>query len=101
MLTSEEITELINNTTRTWITVDGVEGRLFTGNNGNSTFFPQRGYYSSGVNHFESCCNWSSSIYPNDLTGAIELTNNFGISGGSRLGGSSRCQGLPVRGVIG
>lgn len=43
MPTSEEFDELYKNTTYEWITINGVSGRLLTGINGNSIFFPATG----------------------------------------------------------
>lgn len=39
-----QFNELLNNTTNEWTTVNGVEGRRFTGKNGNSIFLPAAGY---------------------------------------------------------
>lgn len=44
MPTSSEMRELINNCTWEWTTVNGVNGRLVTGPNGNSLFLPAAGY---------------------------------------------------------
>ena len=44
MPTKEEWQELYNNTTVTWTTQNGVNGRLFTASNGNSLFLPHAGY---------------------------------------------------------
>lgn len=43
MPTKEEWDELENNTTVTWTTQNGVNGRLFTASNGNSLFLPAAG----------------------------------------------------------
>ena len=40
MPTKEEWQELLDNTTNKWTTQNGVNGRLFTGSNGNSLFLP-------------------------------------------------------------
>ena len=67
MPTKEEFEELYNNTTMTWTQQNGVNGYLFTGNNGNSLFFPAAGYrykyYSSFVG--EAGSYWSSSLNTN------------------------------------
>jgi hypothetical protein len=47
MPTYDELNELKNNCTVTWTTQNGINGRLFTGPNGNSIFLPAAGYYSS------------------------------------------------------
>lgn len=62
--TKEEWNELIQNTTHTWVTQNGVNGQLFTASNGNSIFLPACGYrsnallYTDGINGFY----WSSSL---------------------------------------
>lgn len=44
MPSSEQIEELLNNTTTTWTTKGDVYGRLCTSSNGNSIFLPAAGY---------------------------------------------------------
>jgi uncharacterized protein (TIGR02145 family) len=44
MPTKAEFEELLNNTTNSWKTQNGVKGRLFTATNGNSIFLPAAGY---------------------------------------------------------
>jgi hypothetical protein len=64
MPTKEEWQELYNNTTHTWTTQNGVNGRLFTASNGNSLFLPAAGwrflYYHDGVSF--GGVFWSSSL---------------------------------------
>lgn len=48
MPTAEEFDELYQNTTFIWTTLNGVEGRLLTGPNGNSIFMPATGFYLDG-----------------------------------------------------
>lgn len=45
MPTREEFDELYRETTFVWTTLNGVEGRLLTGRNGNSIFLPATGFY--------------------------------------------------------
>ena len=67
MPTKEEWQELLNNTTHTWTTRNGVNGYLFTATNGNNLFLPAAGYrsgddsnpLSAGIDGFYS----SSSLY--------------------------------------
>ncbi len=47
--TSAEWQELLDNTTNTWTTQNGVNGRLFTASNGNSIFLPAAGGSWEGV----------------------------------------------------
>lgn len=49
MPTREEISELYQNTSKSWTTVDGVAGCRFTGPNGNSIFIPATGYMSGST----------------------------------------------------
>lgn len=71
MPTHDEFLELINNTTRKWVTIDGVEGYKFTAANGNYVFFPAASYYygtslsGGGANggyysstYYSSQCPW-------------------------------------------
>ncbi len=69
MPTLEEWLELYNNTTHTWTTQNGVNGRLFTASNGNSLFLPAAGVrYDSDLDRAGSWgYYWSSSlstVYP-------------------------------------
>ena len=65
MPTKAEWQELKNNTTVTWTTQNGVNGRLFTAPNGNSLFLPAAGYRnnSSLDNAGSYGYYWSSSLY--------------------------------------
>ena len=74
MPTKAECQELYNNTTVTWTTQNGVNGRLFTASNGNSLFLPAAGYrlHSSLYDAGGYGDYWSSSLYtgyPNDAWG--------------------------------
>ena len=63
MPTKEEYEELNQETTFTWTTLNGVEGRLLTGPNGNSIFFPATGFYlDEGVICTGLGIYWSSSL---------------------------------------
>ena len=64
MAREEEWQELYNNTTCTWTTQNGVNGRLFTAANGNSLFLPAAGYrYDSSLDLAGSYgFYWSSSL---------------------------------------
>ena len=65
MPTKEEWQELYNNTTCTWTTENGVNGRLFTASNGNSLFLPAAGYRDDGSLYSAGSFGgyWSSSLY--------------------------------------
>ena len=65
MPTLDEIKELVNKCTKKWTTLNGVNGRLFTGPNGNSIFLPAAGYrvgtdlYNRGSYGYY----WSAALY--------------------------------------
>ena len=97
MPTKEEWQELLDNTTVTWTTINGVNGRLFTASNGGSLFLPAEGYID-GINLKEEGSfgfYWSCSLY-HDSSYAYRLrfqSDNFNVSG------SWRCYGHSVRAV--
>ncbi len=72
MPTNEEWQELLDNTTNTWTTQNGVNGRLFTATNGNSLFLPAAGYRddSNLYNSGNDCFCWSSSLSTDHTNGA-------------------------------
>lgn len=97
---SEQIQELIDNTTSNWIKLDGVNGKLFTSDNGKSIFIPASG------------SAWSGSIHDRGSFGGVwsSVLGTFGVSYGQLLGFGSgnaylgdfgRYYGFSVRGVIG
>ena len=65
MPTVTEMQELFDNCTQSWSTQNGVRGRQFTGQNGNSIFLPAAGCFAgSSVNYAGSFGRyWSSSLY--------------------------------------
>lgn len=95
----EEYQELFNNTTNTWTTINGVNGRLFTGNNGNTLFSPASGNcYDGGIYRVGSYgYYWSSSLgssYPDNACYVY-------FDSVSCFADNNNCYyGLPVRGVI-
>ena len=116
MPTIDEITELIDNTTPTFIDIQGNEftqeevqngaiskmnlkGIRLTGTNGNSIFIPAAGYcyeaVLSGIGG--SGCLWSSSLYEyGSLDGRVLSFYYDGNFGGSNI---SRYCGRSVRGI--
>ena len=75
MPTYDEMKELKKNCTVTWTTQNGVNGRLFTGPNGNSIFLPATGnrsdnslYDAGSRGHY-----WSSSLYSGNTNRAWTL----------------------------
>lgn len=74
MPTREEFEELHRETTFTWTTLNGVDGRLLTGKNGNSIFLPATGFYLDD----ELICTglgiyWSSSLQATSQVSAWSL----------------------------
>ena len=98
MPTEEEWQELYNNTTCTWTTQNGVNGRLFTAVNGNSLFLPAAGYrYGSNLYTAGSWgYYWSSSL----STGGPYYAWYFNFNSGSYgMDLDDRNYGRSVRGV--
>ena len=100
MPTKEQLEELSANTTSTWTTMNGVNGRLFTSNiNGNEMFVPAAGSCSYGSVYGEgsSASVWSSSLhveYPSSAWSLIFSSSSMGINNNTRY------EGRYVRGVI-
>ena len=98
MPTSEEFEELCNSTTVTWVTQNGVNGRLFTASNGNSLFLPAAGYY------YGSCLDgagnngryWSSSLYLDNPSYTLYFFFQWDYY---VMGSASRYYGRPIRAV--
>ena len=65
MPTDEQWKELTNNTTVTWATQNGVEGRRFTASNGNTLFLPLAGHHHESNFEYSGsyAIYWSSSLY--------------------------------------
>ena len=61
MPTQAEWQELLNNTTHTWTTQNGVNGRLFTASNGNSLFLPAAGFFGGSLSLTGECGYYKSS----------------------------------------
>lgn len=103
MPTPEQIQELINtaNTTSTWTTQNGVNGRLFTSKKdaSKSIFIPAAGYAWDGsvLDSGDYGDVWSSMLDTGYANNGRYLT--FG-SGDVYLDIYTRCYGLSVRGVI-
>ncbi len=93
--TSAEWTELINNTTQTNDTLNGVAGRRLTSKkNGNSIFFPYAGYMNgtNPTNAGTTALFWTASYgtYTPSTAEIAYFNNSTGrVSNGSRLFGNS------------
>ena len=98
----KQIQELTANTTSTWTTQDGVNGRLFTSktDTSKSIFIPAAGYASYGSLRYEGseAVVWSYMLYANSVGYGHRLVFD---SSGVYLGGYYRCYGFSVRGVLG
>ena len=77
-----QIQELLNNTTSTWTTQNGVSGRKFTGSNGNSIFLPAAGrrwndelYLAGSYGYY-----WSSTLNESDPVDACSLGFDSGYA---------------------
>lgn len=102
MPTPTQINELLNNTISTWITQDGVNGRLFTSktDTSKSIFIPAAGNaYTYPVSYIgDDGCVWSSML----STCNVDCGQNlFFFSGNAYLLNYDRNAGFSVRGVIG
>jgi len=98
MPTYDELNELRTNCTVTWTTQSGVNGRLFTGPNGNSIFLPAAGYRlgseldGAGSRGYY----WSSSLITDSTNYARRL---YFASDDYYMGNYGRCYGFTVRPV--
>ena len=101
MPTKEEFQELYNNTTVTWTTQNGVNGRRFTASNGNSLFLPAAGYryYSSLSYAGSSGVYWSSSLTTEGPNNAWTLYFGSDTQDIYDVYGSNRDYGHSVRPV--
>ena len=100
MPTIAEFGELLDNTTKEWIKVNGVNGYKFTSsNNGNSIFIPAAGFCFDGSVYdvgYEGNV-WSSSL--NDSSNVDACFLNFNSDYISNDGENARYYGRSVRGV--
>ena len=101
MPTREECQELLNNTTKAWVTDyngSGVNGYTFTGN-GNTIFLPAAGHFNgTTLEHAGTVGNYGScSLYATHPYSAWYLHVNSG--GIASMSGHFRYRGLSVRGV--
>ena len=99
MPTQEEWRELLDNTTQSWVTMNDVNGKLFTASNGRSLFLPVTGcWYNDALTGGSSIIGyyWSSSLDTSIPCNAIYL--EWGSSYGYMNRGS-RDEGYVVRPV--
>lgn len=62
--TEFEWSELLENCTKTNLTINGIDGKLFTGPNGNSVFMPFAYMFTGDDSYYARAYYWSSSLYP-------------------------------------
>ena len=105
MPTKDELQELFDNTTDDVVTVNGVQGMLFTstkpGYEGKHIFIPfMQGYWYNGS--FEAAgsdaCVWSSQVPPSSVNGAYTLYCSS--SGNAYVYSDHRSYAFSVRGVF-
>lgn len=94
----EELQELIDNTTSTWGTLNGVNGNRFTSVNGNSIFVPAAGYCFDGSVYGVGSGDllWSSSL---DESGPSYGWYLYFDSSSVDVYNGYRCNGFSVRAV--
>ena len=104
MPTNDQLEELLNNTTHNVVTVNGVQGMLFTstkpGYEGKQLFIPFAGYWSdASFTAAGSTANvWSSQVHPSSVNGAYRL--RCYSSGNAYIDNFSRSFAFSVRGVF-
>lgn len=105
MPTRSEINELVENTTYSWATINGVNGGKFTSkSNPNAyVFFPAAGYYDSDYDDDDNPLDEDISGY---IWSSTPNTRNFAYSyalfvwsGNKGVDQEYVCYGVPVRGV--
>jgi hypothetical protein len=97
MPSKAQIAELVNNTTQTWTTVDGVQGMRFTAKNGNSIFLPAAGYRDGETAVADAAgYYWSGTVYSVNSDYSNTLTFD---SSSAKTGFSKRSLGLSLRSV--
>ena len=102
MPSAEQLNMLVDNCTKEWTTVKGVNGWLFTGTNGNYVFFPAAGDHSSDTGRFLRY--WSSTIGPSRKYSIIKYyMYAYGLYTNDdepHIGYSQRIDGQSVRPVM-
>ena len=96
--TLDDLKELIENTTSTWTTVEGVKGRKFTSKiNGNSIFLPAVGYHNQDRRDDQNVTGgyWTSTLNQNSKL----AYNLFFCSDFTAIYSSGRWVGISVRPV--
>ena len=99
MPTKADFQELLNETTDEWTTINGVNGRKFTGSNGKYIFIPAAGFYDNSSLLVEGSTGtvWGSSLDESKPNNACDL--RFNDSGFTSVSSNDRYRGAVVRGV--
>ena len=100
MPTKEELTELREQCTWKWVTINGIKGNKVTGPNGNSIFLPAGGSYNTFDDQLNSAGvhGW---IYSSTKSSVDNLAQEMGTSSsGAAQTSCSRCLGLNIRPVL-
>jgi serine/threonine protein kinase len=92
--------ELLNNTTKEWVTRNSVKGWVFTGKNGQTLFLPAAGWYNRWYSDHRavgtSCSYWSRSLVTDEPYSAWVLC---GMPDRCSMSKEERVSGLTVRPV--
>ena len=99
--TATQWSELINNTTATATTQNGVRGMLVTGPNGNSIFLPAAGYKAgTGTSNTESYgYYWSASLNSSTNSSYAQYGYHYLYNNSRSVSTMQRINGAPVRAV--
>ena len=94
-----ELKDLPNKWVKNHNGIDGLNGRVFTGNNGNKLFIPAAGWHvdSSYVYQGDRCRLWTSKLGTDCVEDAWYF---YFYSDDIGLGINNRYFGFPVRGII-
>ena len=99
----QECNELVNQCTWTWTTINGINGHIITGPNGNSIFLPATGAITKDglQNAGESGYYWINSISTTNPYSANDIYNrtNNTAAGAYGVNAFSRYIGHPIRPV--
>ena len=93
--TKSDWEELMQNTTSTYTTQNGVHGWLFSAPNGHTLFLLEAGYYNEYGKYLDSGQYWSSSLYLDNPKYAWK----FGFHSGCSVDEGYRSNGYPIRPV--
>ena len=97
--TVDDLEELKNNCTSEWTSINGVYGRVFTAQNGNSIFMPAAGRFTSTLGSAGTYGDyWSSSLYTDNTVNASYIYFNSTYTNAT-VSNSVRYYGYTVRGI--